>query len=184
MSSHTLFDLSRARKTATIASSTETGVYIDWGPDLPARYPGGRARVLVANPTTLFVSWETERPSPDRWIVEIALAHGGGHALEIPGKSPDVWVHAPAGARGHVHLIRVEGGARETVASLPFRTPPDGPSWRTDERWGRLRGDGVMVADVSPPRGGRIEVEAPLGHAAVGYEAAQPGSSGSLPRRT
>jgi len=183
MSSHTNFDLSRARKTATIASSTESGVYIDWGPDLPARYPGGRARVLVANPTTLFVSWETERAAPDRWIVEVRLAHGGGHAVEIPGKSPDVWVHAPAGARGHVHLIRLDGGSREEVAALPFRTPPDGPSWRTDERWGRLRGDGLMVADVSAPRGGRVAVEEPPGMTAVGYDGAHAAGSGTLPRR-
>jgi len=187
MSSHTPIDPIRARKSAAMAASS--GVYIDWGPDLPARYPGGRARVLVANPTTIFVGWESDRPAPDRWALHVEIDGGPGFVAEVPGKSPDVWLQVPAGSRGRVHLVRVDAAAvpgdvatLEELAVMPFRTPPAGPSWRTDERWGRLGPRGQMIADVAPPHGERVAVEEPVGMAAVGYEgAADHAGSGSLP---
>lgn len=143
--------------------------YIDWGPDLPARYPGGRARLLVTNPWTLYLTWETEA-NPERWRVEVERADGVTlEAADHAGRLSDLWLRVPARTRGVVHLSR--DGVR--VASLPFATPPDAPSDRAgDERWA-LIDEGGHVHDATPV-GGR-----PLGHAegpsGAGYSSADLG---------
>jgi len=144
MSSHIPHDEARARRASTqIAPS---GPYIDWGPDLPARYAGGRARVIVANPHAIFVSWESDLGAPDHWLVEVDVGLGEPTTYEVPGKTPDLWAQVPARTSGVVRLARVEAGEKIEVAALPFETPADGPSWRTDERWGRLGRQGQVAA--------------------------------------
>lgn len=123
---------------------TPSGLYIDWGPDLPSHYPGGRARVLVANPTALYVVWESDLPSPSQWRLEVIVQGALLQALELPGGFMDCWLTAPAGTRGEVHLLR-DG---ERLATLPFSTPPAGPSDfapEDDERWARLDEAGLLI---------------------------------------
>lgn len=169
MSSHTPYDPARPRRSAILTATEE--LYIDWGPDLPARYPGGRARVMVANPTTLYVSWESDAPAPERWYLEVRVDGQRTESLEIPGKGSDAWFQVPARTRGHVHLVRVGGGHRTEVAVLPFATPPAGPSDALEERWGRRAATGELVADVPPVRGERIDDPAGVDVAGrVGYE--------------
>jgi len=118
----------------------ESGPYIDWGPDLPARYSGGRARLLVANPWTLFVTWESAS-APERWGLELERADGSSlEVAELAGGTSDAWIRVPAKTRGVVHLLR--DGVR--VAALPFATPPDAPSNNLDERWGLIDATGEV----------------------------------------
>lgn len=154
MSSHIPHDEARARRASTQVAPS--GPYIDWGPDLPARYSGGRARVIVANPHTIFVSWESDLAAPDRWLVEVDIGHGEPTTYEVPGKTPDLWAQVPARTSGVVRLARVEGEQKVEVAALPFETPADGPSWRTDERWGRLGRGGSLAQGQAVP-GNRVD---------------------------
>jgi hypothetical protein len=144
--------------------------YIDWGPDLPARYAGGRARLLVANPRTLYLTWETAA-SPGRWRVEVEGADGALlQASDLAGGRSDAWLHVGPRMRGRVHLAR-DG---ERVATLPFATPPDAPSERSDERWGIMDAGGHVVDAV--PLGGRaLGVQAgPSGVPHIGYWSSDP----------
>lgn len=143
--------------------------YIDWGPDLPARYPGGRARLLVTNPWTLYLTWETEA-RPERWRVEVERSDGVRlEAADHAGGLSDLWLRVPARTRGVVHLSR--DGVR--VASLPFATPPDAPSSELgDERWA-LIDEGGHVHDASPV-GGR-PLGSPEGPSGAGYSSADVG---------
>jgi len=135
--------------------------YIDWGPDLPARYPGGRARLLVTNPWTLYLTWETESPAR-RWRIEVERADGVTlEAADHAGGLSDMWLRVPARTRGVVHLSR-DG---ERVASLPFSTPPDAPSDRSDERWALI------------DEGGHVHDAASIGGRAIGHTEG-PGSAG------
>jgi hypothetical protein len=164
---------------------TETSPYIDWGPDLPSRYEGGRARLLVANPTTLYVSWESDLAAPEKWTVETRIegAPLGGAPLktDLPGGLLDLWIKVPAGSRGEVHLTRDDA----TVAILPFRTPPDRPSANTSERWGRLGADGHVTEDVLPVIGRPLSSmeEADAAIAAARAELAPSSSSSSRATR-
>lgn len=120
--------------------------YIDWGPDLPGRYDGGRARVLVANPHALFVTWESGS-TPAGWRVELQVLGGHGEpgatmSLSLPGVATDAWLSAPARARGVIRLFH-DGSL---VATLPFETPPDMPSDDVSERWGRVDDHGALQA--------------------------------------
>lgn len=117
--------------------------YIDWGPDLPSHYAGGRARLLVANPHALYLVWESDLPSPGAWRLELTVQGALLEALDLPGGIMDAWLTAPAGTRGEVALFR--DGAK--IATLPFTTPPAGPSEPAPEeaeRWGRLV-EGLMI---------------------------------------
>jgi hypothetical protein len=123
-------------------TASPTSPYIDWGPDLPSHYTGGRARLLVANPIALYAVWESDLPSPNTWRLELVVQGALLEALDLPGGIMDAWLRAPAGTRGEVHLLR-DG---ERVATLPFSTPPAGPTEAVPEgaeRWGRLV-DGVV----------------------------------------
>ena len=135
-------------------TASPTSPYIDWGPDLPAHYPGGRARLLVANPTALYVVWESDLAAPARWRLELTVQGALLEAVDLPGGFMDTWLQAPAATRGEVHLFR-DG---ERVATLPFSTPPAGPSdfaVEAEERWGSLE-DGVLV-DTSRIAGYALE---------------------------
>lgn len=136
--------------------------YIDWGPDLPGQYDGGRARVLVANPTTLYLVWETPT-SPARWRLDLLVDGHRRATLEIDGAGREAWLQVSARSRGEVHLLRDE----VHVATLPFETPPDAPSDDTSERWGRLDGHGQMRA------------AGPIGGRALGPDAIAPNASSS-----
>lgn len=139
--------------------------YIDWGPDLPGRYSGGRARLLVTNPWTLYVTWESES-TPERWRLEIEREDGVMlEAADHAGGLSDLWLRVPARTRGVVHLSR--DGVR--VASLPFATPPDAPSERTEESWA-LIDQGGHVHDAAPI-GGRALTET-SGPSGAGYSSA------------
>lgn len=129
--------------------------YIDWGPDLPGRYEGGRARALVANAHAVFVTWETATP-PDSWQLEVVLGGQVVQSLTIPGGAGDHWLQVPARSRGEIRLAR--DGVR--VAVLPFSTPPEAPSDDLGERWGRVDAQGALHADAVPPQGQRIELGA------------------------
>ncbi len=128
------------------ATPTETSPYIDWGPDLPSHYEGGRARLLVANPTTLYLSWESDLEAPERWRVETHMEGQQVKGADLPPGASDLWIKVPASSRGEVHLLREDA----TLAILGFRTPPDRPSPLTDERWGRLDDSGHVKEDVLP----------------------------------
>jgi hypothetical protein len=144
--------------------------YIDWGPDLPGRYEGGRARALVANAHAVFVTWETATP-PTSWQLEVAIGGETLQSLTIPGGASDHWLQVPARSRGEISLVR--DGVR--VAVLPFATPPEAPSDDLGERWGRVDSHGELHADAVPPDGQRIE----LGHDELAVEVGV-GSSSSL----
>ncbi|MFO0749445.1 MAG: hypothetical protein U1F43_27820 [Myxococcota bacterium] len=179
MSSHTPYDSPRPRRSALQAATEE--LYIDWGPDLPARYPGGRARLMVANPTTIYVAWETDAPAPEHWAIELHVDGRATQSFEVPGKASDGWFQVPAAARGAVHLVRVGDGQRFDVAVLPFATPPAGPSDALEERWGRQDESGSVTAVAAVP-GGRIDDDAgidAIGASRVGYEALDVGGSSS-----
>lgn len=129
------------RKDHGTASSTSP--YIDWGPDLPSHYAGGRARLLVANTTALYAVWESDLPSPNSWRLELVVQGALLETLDLPGGIMDAWLRAPAGAKGEVVLMR--DGVK--VASLPFSMPPAGPSEPAPEeaeRWGRMV-EGVII---------------------------------------
>ena len=115
--------------------------YIDWGPDLPGRYDGGRARVLVANPHTLFVTWESGS-TPAGWRVELHVHGGSSMTLSMPGVATEAWLSAPARARGLIRLFHDDA----LVATLPFETPPDAPSDDVTERWGQVDDHGTVHA--------------------------------------
>lgn len=135
-------------------TASPTSPYIDWGPDLPSHYPGGRARLLVANPTALYVVWESDLAAPARWRLELVVLGALLEAVDLPGGFMDTWLQAPAATQGEVHLFR-DG---ERVAALPFSTPPAGPSdfaAEPEERWGAVE-DGVFV-DTSGIAGYALE---------------------------
>lgn len=132
---------------------SSTDPYIDWGPDLPGRYEGGRARALVANAHSVFVTWETATP-PDSWQLEVVLGGEVVQTLSVPGGASDHWLRVPARSRGEVRLAR--DGVQ--VATLPFSTPPESPSEDLVERWGRIDASGELHADATPPDGQRIEL--------------------------
>lgn len=124
-------------------TTSPTSPYIDWGPDLPSHYPGGRARLMVANPTALYAVWESDLPAPKAWRLEVTVQGALLEAIELPGGIMDAWLNAPAGTHGEVVLFR-DGDA---IATLPFSTPPGGPSDAAPEeaeRWGKLV-EGVII---------------------------------------
>ena len=112
---------------------TSSDPYIDWGPDLPGKYDGGRARLLVANPRALFVTWESGL-QPDRWRLELVVAGITLRVIELAGDAGDAWINVSPRTHGEVRLLR--DGA--LVATLPFESPPDMPSEQSEEHWGRL----------------------------------------------
>ncbi len=131
------------------AVSNGTGPYIDWGPALPDAYPGGRARLMVANPTTVVVAWETEVASPAAWQLELVV--DGWITLmrrTLPGEAREAWIQVAARTRGAMLLARGTGPEAQVVAVLPFETPPDAPSTHTQERWGRLDAHGHLHHDA------------------------------------
>jgi hypothetical protein len=136
---------------------TSTDPYIDWGPDLPGRYDGGRARVLVANPRALFLTWETTTP-PERWRVEVWLGEAHERTVDLAGDASEVWIAVGSNTRGELRLVRDD----VHVATLPFETPADGPSADTSERWARIDSHGQMRATPS------------IGGTALGPEAIAP----------
>lgn len=123
---------------------TSSDPYIDWGPDLPGKYDGGRARLLVANPRALFVTWESGL-QPNRWRLELVVAGVTLRVIELAGDAGDAWVSVSPRTHGEVRLVR--DGA--LVATLPFETPPDAPSEHTAERWGRVDEHGHVLATAS-----------------------------------
>jgi len=132
--------------------------YIDWGPDLPGKYDGGRARLLVANPRALFVAWESGL-QPERWRLELVVAGVTLRVIELAGDAGDAWVQVSPHTRGDVRLVR--DGA--LVATLPFETPPDAPSEDGAERWGRV------------DEGGHVQAAASVGGTALASEELEPG---------
>lgn len=142
---------------------TSTEPYIDWGPDLPGRYDGGRARVLVANPRALFVTWETATP-PAGWRLDVVIGGEREQTIELGGDASETWVSVRPRLEGEVRLFR-EG---ERVATLPFETPPDAPSDDTSERWARV------------DERGQVHAASSIGGTALGPEAiARPDGVGS-----
>lgn len=149
-------------KDAAFPPSTEP--YVDWGPPLPDQYTGDRARVIVANPTTVYVAWETSQRPPDGWRLEVVV--DGGIVLQrvlVGAETREHWLAVAPRTRGAVHLARGAAGSG-LVAVLPFETPPDAPSTNTNERWGRLDAHGHLHRDarVVPGRGIGPGYEAPF----------------------
>lgn len=145
---------------------TSSDPYIDWGPDLPGRYDGGRARLLVANPRALFVTWESGS-QPERWRLDVVVDGGLSRTVELAGHAGDAWLSVAPRTRGEVRLVR--DGVH--VATLPFETPSEGPSEDTSERWGRTDPQGQMHAAANV--GGTALGPEPL----VPGEASAPSSS-------
>lgn len=139
-------------------TQTSSDPYIDWGPALPGKYDGGRARLLVANPRALFVTWESGL-QPERWRVELVVAGVTLRVIELAGDAGDAWVPVSPHTRGEVRLLR--DGA--LVATLPFESPPDAPSEDTEERWGRV--------DTQ----GHVQPAESVGGNALGPELLEPG---------
>ncbi len=144
-------------------------VFIDWGPDLPGRFPTGRARLLVVNPTTLHLSWEvpatSARASAEAWLAEVRV--DGGIVSEsqrvptVPGYfAGSCWLTVSPKTSGVVRLLSVEGGLARRVADLPFETPPAAPSNDFTERWGSLDRLGSLIRDAEAVEGARV-VELP-----------------------
>ncbi len=121
-----------------------TAPYIDWGPNLPGKYDGGRARLLIANPRALFVTWETGL-QPNQWRLEVAIGGETKRVLELAGDAADAWIAVTPRTRGEVRLLR-DG---QHVATLPFETPPDAPSNDVSERWARVDASGAVQEGAS-----------------------------------
>jgi hypothetical protein len=141
-------------------------VFIDWGPDLPGRFPTGRARLLVVNPTTLHLSWEvpatSARAAAEAWLAEVRV--DGGIVAEsqrvpaVPGYfAGSCWLTVSPRTEGVVRLLSVEGGIARRVADLAFETPPAGPSTDFTERWGSLDRLGSLIRDAEAVEGARVE---------------------------
>lgn len=154
--------------------SNGTGPYIDWGPALPDAYPGGRARLMVANPTTVLVTWETEVASPAEWQIELVV--DGWITLmrlTLPGDAREAWIQVAPRTRGAMLLERGSGTEAQVVAVLPFETPPDAPSTNTQERWGRLDAHGHLHHDARVVAGRAIigSLEGPVASASSSHYA-------------
>jgi hypothetical protein len=140
-------------------------VFIDWGPALPGRFPTGRARLLVVNPTTLHLSWEVPATSAhaaaESWIAEVRV--DGGIVSEsrrvdgVPGYfANSCWLSVSPRTSGTVRLLAVEAGLARRVADLPFETPPAAPSTDFTERWGSLDRLGALIRDAEAVDGARV----------------------------
>jgi hypothetical protein len=140
-------------------------VFIDWGPDLPGRFPTGRARLLVVNPTTLHLSWEvpatSAHASADAWIAEVRVDDGivreSRRVESVPGYfANSCWLTVSPRTSGVVRLLSTEGGLARRVADLPFETPPAAPSTDFTERWGTLDRLGSLIRDAEAVEGARV----------------------------
>jgi hypothetical protein len=141
-------------------------VFIDWGPDLPGRFPTGRARLLVVNPTTLHLSWEvpatSARASAEAWLAEVRVDGGivseSQRVAAVPGYfAGSCWLTVSPRTVGVVRLMSVEGGIARRVADLPFETPQAAPSTDFTERWGSLDRLGSLIRDAEAVEGARVE---------------------------
>lgn len=145
----------------------EPGVYVDWGPALPESFGSGRARLMVVNPTTLHLSWETADGSAlagaTSWAIEV---RGGDDGLLSTwrvdadgGRSAyTCWMTVPSRTAGTVRLLGELDGQLRRVADLAFATPGDAPSQDLSERWGALdRLDG-QVQEAAAVSGQRVDV--------------------------
>lgn len=152
---------------STDAPATEPGAYIDWGPELPESFGSGRARLMVANPTTLHLSWETAAgsalASATAWLIEVRRdADGVVSTWRVDGdagrRSYNCWMTVAPRTTGMVRLLGEVDGQLRRVADLTFSTPGDAPSEDLTERWGTLdRLDGSVHA-APAVAGQRVDV--------------------------
>jgi len=90
----------------------DTAIFIDRGQPLPDLYPGGRLRLMVSDPNTLFIYWE--RPEalahPRAWMLTLLNAQGDVLvAVTLDVVNTSVYINLP------VH----------EVASVRLSTPED-----------------------------------------------------------
>ncbi len=123
------------------------------GADLPVDYPTAEARVLVANPTTVWAEWGRHDHASS--FVLRALVDGTTEVscVEVPGHSRDAWVTVWPGSRGVLTVDAVGPDGNVRLAELPFATPVDGPSSSSATRWGRLDAYGNLHRDAPPVEG-------------------------------
>lgn len=145
---------------------THGDTFIDWGPDLPDTFGSGRARLMVVNPTTLHLSWETAAESQlaaaEAWIAEVrvdgAVLKATFRVEGSPGKhTHNCWMSVEPKTSGFVRLLAVQNGQTKRVADLDFTTPAAGPSSDFAETWGSLDRIGGMRLDEAAVPGNRVE---------------------------
>ena len=142
--------------------------YIDWGPELPSEFASGRARLMVVNPTTLHLSWETASGTSladaEAWLAEVRSGQAGlqsTYRIEgIPNlHSYNCWMTVEPKSSGFVRILAVVDGQIRRVADLSYTTPADRPSSDLTERWGSLDPLGGHVRSQAAVLGNRVSIE-------------------------
>ncbi len=130
-------------------------VFIDRGHVLAERYPGRRIRVMVRDPQTLYVYWETEEGAEGFEVVALDAAGGRLDRFAVGATGSGGYLRVPEGCRGRVEVRPVCGGeAGELLGSVEFGLPPAGvPPELSEERW--------VDTAVAPPRAVAAPVAGP-----------------------
>ena len=110
-------------------------VFIDRGEPIPESYPGERMRVLVRDPGSLYVYWETEDGDPAGWEVSAERDGQVLHGFHADDPTSGGYLRAPA---ADVQRVTVRSPRRPPrfVAELP-RAAQQAPTAPVlpEERW-------------------------------------------------
>ncbi|MDX9721622.1 MAG: hypothetical protein RBU37_12805 [Myxococcota bacterium] len=134
---------------APIELREPTDVFIDRGLPIPESYPGTRLRLLVRDPLTLFVYWETRRESEEGWEIRALGADG---ELLLTFRSPlkrsgSGYLHFPPERVARLLLLPVQGGqALEPEIDADLSEVRVEPPTEMVERWVDWRDTARIVA--------------------------------------
>ncbi|MFA4986131.1 MAG: hypothetical protein WC712_06070 [Candidatus Brocadiia bacterium] len=110
------------------------GVYIDWGPEPPRKYPRDRMAAYIRDPFWVCVHWFLEGSRSSRWrnrlgcepeyILIIESPDSARYEYVIPRECPFWWIRVEPGRSYSARvLIRVPGKTIEICRTRSFKTP-------------------------------------------------------------
>jgi len=111
-----------------------TGVYIEWGPELPQHYHVDRVAVMIRDPFWVCIYWFLEGSKSTallerfgknaQLLLVLECADSVRYEYSIPRECPYWWVKLEPG-RYYTAKIRLVSGSTsiEICATRPFRTP-------------------------------------------------------------
>ena len=128
--------------------ATDHGVYIDYGPELPATYGGNFLEALALSPGRVFVFWESALPVPEGNEREVLFSsEERGEESAVAAREPAGRFIFPAkpGSAYQALLGYREGGAFTALLRSPVVTTPRGvPAETYDPEW--LPNDAELAA--------------------------------------
>lgn len=136
------------------SAASPAAPYLDFGPELPARYPGSRARAMVASPTRVRLTWDFEGDGGTSFRATAFRAPDEPlGALDVPAGGDEAWLSVPPETDGFVRLEAVlSDGTTRPLAEVPFRTPAATPAdLAPEERWVLVGSNGAPRPTAPPP---------------------------------